>query len=970
MLTETNWVGLTLDNRYVIRAKLGEGGMAFVYRARDRRLSCDVVIKVPRATMLQEPGFAARFQREIQSLVELVHPHIVRLTDTGEHDGLPYAVLQYLPGGSLADRHSQSPEALSGWLPHVAAALDFIHKQGYLHRDVKPPNILFDAHGNPYLSDFGVAKIVSAAASEYLSGSMTTAGIVLGTPQYLAPELIMGRPADGRADQYSLAITVHEMLSGQRPFDGPTPAAVLVRQTTENPPSLHDIVPTLPQGLCAIILRALSKDPDRRFVNCTTFAAAVLAATGQAAASAAGGVAAPTASIAKPTGTEPPPGVFCPSCGKAVLVPAEARGKRLRCRACQTVFRAGSVIQATADTAVSAVQTPSTRGGEVETQAVKQNQPPAPTMLAPAPDTDRAYAPTPPTSRRKIRLLGSAAAFLVLAAAGVAAIVYLLSQKETREDKPARQIISADAKAVPAGVDEQPRFNRFRRYPGGVPHIPPQPTVAIASVSEVTVAAGMTADVRVNVRYRNWDQPIDVEVRRLPQALTVVPDKLSIRPGDTSVTFNLRASENAPLGTGVATVLVHAGRLTDGQELHWTVTQPVYSFRLKTSSITIAGGQTLLVDVAADRGNYKGPIPIHVASLPAGVECEPLTIPRGSSRGQLKLTAVRAVEDATGVAYLWSGDQEPPPSPATVFHIDRRTYRLPAGVAPLAVTVQEWTGELARLTGHHGEIQSLIYCTDGRLISGGEDKRIMVWGKHIPPGTRPITLEGHTGAITSLCLSSSDEWLLSGASDGAIRRWSLGTHELDKEFKGHKGAVWFICYSGPMQMAAVSYGADGKAFSWNLKTGKSKLPPRRQTLSPMLCDPEGKLAVKGLGTGHPEFIKLITTDKTDLFQRREEILWESLGELPHDAVVRCAAFNVGLTKIFTYAMDHKIRVWAVAEGRRHAANAQLTLVRTIDGPPDATIVSIAASPDGDHLALGASDGAIYVWKLPSKSLGR
>src|SRR5438552_10424619 len=167
----TAWVGLLLaDGRYQIVDKLGEGGMGFVYRARDLRLDCDVVIKVPRRAMLEDAGFAGRFSREIRSLVQLAHPHIVRLTDVGEHDGVPFAVMQYLSGGSLHDRQRPAGDAravgpllqeLRAWLPGVATALDFIHQQHYIHRDIKPHNILFDEHGHVYLSDFGIAKVLA-----------------------------------------------------------------------------------------------------------------------------------------------------------------------------------------------------------------------------------------------------------------------------------------------------------------------------------------------------------------------------------------------------------------------------------------------------------------------------------------------------------------------------------------------------------------------------------------------------------------------------------------------------------------------------------------------------------------------------------------------------------------------------------------------------------------------------------------
>lgn len=245
-----------------------------------------MVIKVPRPALLEDPTFAGRFAREVRSLVKLSHPHIVKIQEVGEHAGLPYVVLQYLPGGSLRQRQRPGPdgqmlpmpaESLLGWLPDVAQALDFIHQQGYIHRDVKPDNILFDAHGNAYLSDFGIAKAMQGDSHERQT-HLTRTGLLLGTAAYMASELLQGKRVDGRVDQYAFAVTVYEMLSGRVPYDGPTPVAVAMQQIQQPLPPLGRLVPGLPQELCQAVEKALAQDPQQRFENCAAFARAVLLA--------------------------------------------------------------------------------------------------------------------------------------------------------------------------------------------------------------------------------------------------------------------------------------------------------------------------------------------------------------------------------------------------------------------------------------------------------------------------------------------------------------------------------------------------------------------------------------------------------------------------------------------------------------------------------------------------------------------
>ncbi len=314
--------------------------MAFVYLATDQQSVNQVVIIVPRANMLQDPTFAGRFLREVRTLAQLSHPHIVRVFGAGEHQKLPYAVMQYLDRGSLGNILSKrlksagqplSPQSLKSWLPTVAETLDFIHQKSIIHRDVKPDNILFDKQSKAYISDFGIVKAMGDAKAGTGNTVLTSAGMVVGTPEYMAPEVILGREYDGRADQYSLAITVYQTLTGRVPFKGKTGAEVMVLQTTQPVPPLDKTSAGTSPALAAVVHCALAKNPAQRFSTCQEFAQAVT-----------------TAAAGKAVAGSPPPltpeaakaktfvSVTCPECGKRLRVPSTSRG--CRCPGCNNKF--------------------------------------------------------------------------------------------------------------------------------------------------------------------------------------------------------------------------------------------------------------------------------------------------------------------------------------------------------------------------------------------------------------------------------------------------------------------------------------------------------------------------------------------------------------------------------------------------------------------------------------------------------
>ena len=264
--------GRVLAGRYRLFDALGEGGMAVVYRAHDELLDRAVAVKVLRPAFAADPEFVGRFRQEARNAASLHHPNIATVFDTGTDDGVDFIVMQLVEGEDLERllaRDGRLP--LSGAIRiavDVARALQFGHERGIIHRDVKPGNVLLDRDGDVRVVDFGIAR----AARDV---GVTTAGVMIGSAQYASPEQVAGEPIGASSDTYSLGVVLYEMLTGQRPFDGPTPAAVALERLRVRPAPPSAVAPTLPRSLDPLVMRALERDPDARYGSAGDFAAAL-----------------------------------------------------------------------------------------------------------------------------------------------------------------------------------------------------------------------------------------------------------------------------------------------------------------------------------------------------------------------------------------------------------------------------------------------------------------------------------------------------------------------------------------------------------------------------------------------------------------------------------------------------------------------------------------------------------------------
>lgn len=261
--------------RFQILGALGRGGMASVYRAYEPRLDREVALKVLSSDLTVQEGFAERFEREARLIAKLEHPNIVPVYASGIEEDTPWISLRFVPGGSLQDRLENNPPFRAEGIEifrAVASGLDFAHRAGVLHRDIKPQNVLVGTEGAVYLADFGIARLLEGNTAQ------TAVGSVLGTPQYMAPEQAEGKPLTAACDRYAFAVMLYRWLAGQVPFDADTPFAVLLKHIQS--PIPVDPLEQYPEAVTHVLMKGMAKQPEDRWDTCIEMMDRLAAAMG------------------------------------------------------------------------------------------------------------------------------------------------------------------------------------------------------------------------------------------------------------------------------------------------------------------------------------------------------------------------------------------------------------------------------------------------------------------------------------------------------------------------------------------------------------------------------------------------------------------------------------------------------------------------------------------------------------------
>ena len=257
----------TYNGRYEVQRRIARGGMADVFLARDLLLARPVAVKVLFPEFASDPSFVARFRREAQAAANLNHPNVVGVYDWGQEGGTYYIVMEFIDGRSLSEilrtQGTPPPRTAAGIAADVANALGFAHRNGVVHRDIKPGNIMITNVGHVKVADFGIARAITASAEE----NLTQTGSVMGTATYFSPEQAQGHDVDPRSDLYSLGIVMYEMAHGKPPFVADSPIAVAYKHVQEPPVPLRTLHPNVPPGYEAITMRLLNKSPEDRYAD-------------------------------------------------------------------------------------------------------------------------------------------------------------------------------------------------------------------------------------------------------------------------------------------------------------------------------------------------------------------------------------------------------------------------------------------------------------------------------------------------------------------------------------------------------------------------------------------------------------------------------------------------------------------------------------------------------------------------------
>jgi WD40 repeat protein/serine/threonine protein kinase len=973
---------------YEVLSELGRGGMGVVYQARQVGLNRLVALKMIREGRHAGASEQARFRTEAEAVARLQHPNIVQVYEVGEEDGRPYLALEYVDGGSLADRLRGTPlpaDEAARLVEVLARAVDVAHKRGVVHRDLKPANVLLTADGTPKVVDFGLAKRLDGVTPH------TQTGAVLGTPDFMAPEQAEGKVVGPAADVHALGALLYQMLTGRPPFVAESALDTLMRVRLEEPVPPAVLQPKTPRDLSTICLKCLQKEPGRRYPSALDLAEDLRRFRhGEPV-------------QARPVGRAGQLWRWCRrNPREAVLIAAVAL----------TLVAGTAVSTALAVMAREQKRLADQRADDAEAEKRRAEQ-----------QRDRAdwlaYAGKLALAQREWqdKNVGYARALLDACPPQLCGWEHAYLRHLCASDQ---RTFWGHTREV-AGVCWSPDGTRLASADGdGTVKVwdaaTGQPVLSFRADRDRVFGVCWSPDGRqlatagADPTVKVWDAASGREVlalrghKGMVRSVSWGPDGTHLASAGEDQTVRVWY---VPTGQETLIQQGHPGPVlsvcwspdgrrlasasADGMVKVWWGTPRVLTLQGGGSRVCWSPDGKRLASAAedfavkvwdAETGRQALALPGHTGPV-TGVAWSPdgKRLASSSQDGTVKVwhaetgQEARTLQGHTGrvTGVCWSPDGKHLASAGSdktvkVWEVRKAQETLPLGGAAFSVrwspdgrrlaaasgdsTVAVWdadTGQQALvLPGHVGRVYSVCWSPDGkRLASAGQDSTARVWDAET--GQQVLALRGHAGSVTSVCWSPDGRRLASASDDLTVRVWDVDRRQEVRRFEGHTDGISAVCWS-PDGHYLASAGMDRTVWLWDAVRG-GKVHTLRGHTGPVtgVCwrsDGQRLASSSGgfddRGQPLPGEVKLWDADDGE----------EVLSLTGHTGPVYGVCWSPDGKRLATASDDQTVKVWEAAKGQE---------ALTLKGHTGA-VLSVCWSPDGQRLASAGFDQAVKVWE--------